>query len=153
MPEAKAAPQLLILAEPLLREGLIRLLESSYSLATTTDGLCGSVRLVIWSCGADLPFSSLQRELEQLQERWQPAPVLLLLPGQTPYSSEDLLRLRCEGLLQQKFSQCCKQQRLRCEVDCNLLLCCEGLLQKKLSGCERVRKVLESGCVYSYRNE
>ena len=36
-----------------------------------------------------------------LQERWQPAPVLLLLPGQTPYPSEALLRLSAEGLLQQ----------------------------------------------------
>ena len=105
VPEAKAAPQLLILAEPLLREGLFRLLEPNLKLATTREELCGSVELVIWSSSADLPFSSLQRELEQLQERWQPAPVLLLLPGQTPYSSEDLLRLRCEGLLQQADPQ------------------------------------------------
>ncbi len=105
VPEAKAASQLLILAEPLLREGLIRLLEPNHSLVTNSKELIGSVKLVIWSSGADLPFTSLQRELEQLQERWKPASVLLLLPGQTPYSSEDLLRLRCEGLLQQADPQ------------------------------------------------
>ena len=101
MPEAKAAHQLLILAEPLLREGLIRLLEPQHRIATQPEQLQGRLGLVIWSCSADLPLANLQGELEQLQERWQPAPILLLLPGQTPYTSEDLLRLPCDGVLQQ----------------------------------------------------
>ena len=101
VPEAKDAPQLLILAEPLLREGLIRLLEPQHRIATTPEQLKGGCRLVIWSSTADLPLSSLRSELEHLQERWQPAAILLLLPGQTPYSSEELLRLPCDGLLQQ----------------------------------------------------
>ncbi|MEY4360623.1 MAG: hypothetical protein RLZZ631_2109 [Cyanobacteriota bacterium] len=101
MPEAKAAPHLLILAEPLLREGLVRLLESNHRISTNPVGLSSGVQLVIWSCGAELPLANLQRELAQLQERWQPAPVLLLLPGQTPYPNEALLRLSAEGLLQQ----------------------------------------------------
>jgi len=101
VPEAKAAPQLLILAEPLLREGLIRLLEPQHRIATQPEQLQGRLGLVIWSCSADLPLANLQGELEQLQERWQPAPILLLLPGQTPYTSEDLLRLPCDGVLQQ----------------------------------------------------
>ena len=99
--EAKATPQLLVLAESLLLEGLKRLLEADHRLATTTDELNGKVDLVIWSCGGDLPIATLQRELLQLQERWQPAPVLLLLDAQAAYSAEDLLRLPCEGLLQQ----------------------------------------------------
>ena len=101
VPEAKAAPHLLILAEPLLREGLVRLLERDHRISTDPASLTSGVQLLIWSCGAELPLTSLQRELEQMQERWQPAPVLLLLPGQTPYPSEALLRLSAEGLLQQ----------------------------------------------------
>jgi len=101
VPEAKAAPNLLILAEPLLREGLIRLLEPQHRIATNPDDLNGGLRLVIWSSSAELPWASLKHELDHLRERWQPAPILLLLPGQTPYSSEDLLQLPCDGLLQQ----------------------------------------------------
>ena len=101
MPEAKAAPTLLILAEPLLREGLLRLLSQAYRTATSPESLQGSVQLVLWSPGAGMPAASLSRELQQLQERWQPAPVLLLLPGDAPYSSEWLLQQPAEGLLQQ----------------------------------------------------
>ena len=101
VPQAKAAPQLLILAEPLLREGLVRLLEPGFQTAVDPEGLRGSVRLVIWSAAGNLPLATLQRELHQLRDRWQPAPVLLLVPGDGHYSSDQLLQLPCEGLLQQ----------------------------------------------------
>ena len=101
MPEAKAAPSLLILAEPLLREGLIRLLEPSYAIHAGGDTGRGAPQLVIWSADAELPLQTLQRELQQLRERWQPAPVLLLLSGQARYNPEALLQVSCEGLLQQ----------------------------------------------------
>ena len=101
VPEAKAAPQLLILAEPLLREGLVRLLEPEFKAATDSEGVSGSVRLVIWSAAGNLPLATLQRELHQLRDRWQPAPLLLLVPGECAYSSDQLLQLPCEGLLQQ----------------------------------------------------
>ena len=101
VPEAKAAPQLLILAEPLLREGLVRLLEPEFKAATDSEGIGGSVRLVIWSAAGNLPLATLQRELHQLRDRWQPAPLLLLVPGECAYSSDQLLQLPCEGLLQQ----------------------------------------------------
>jgi len=101
VPEAKAAPQLLILAEPLLREGLVRLLEPEFKGALDPEDVSGGVRLVIWSAGGNLPLATLQRELHQLRDRWQPAPLLLLIPGECPYSSDQLLQLPCEGLLQQ----------------------------------------------------
>ena len=101
MPEAKADPQLLLLAEPLLREGLIRLLEAEHRLASGTDALEGSVQLVIWSVPAGMPAATLERELQQLRERWQPAPLLLLLAGDAAYESAWLLQLPTEGILQQ----------------------------------------------------
>ena len=101
VPEAKAAPHLLILAEPLLREGLVRLLEPSYRAAVEPENLSGRVQLVIWSAAGNLPLGTLQRELQQLRDRWQPAPLLLLVPGDCRYSSDQLLQLACEGLLQQ----------------------------------------------------
>jgi len=101
VPEAKAAPQLLILAEPLLREGLVRLLEPSFRVAVEPESLQHSVQLVIWSAAGNLPFDTLQHELQQLRDRWQPAPLLLLVPGDCRYSSEQLLQLPSEGLLQQ----------------------------------------------------
>jgi hypothetical protein len=95
VPEAKAAPQLLILAEPLLREGLVRLLEPEFKGSLDPEDVSGSVRLVIWSAGGNLPLATLQRELHQLRDRWQPAPLLLLIPGECPYSSDQLLQLPC----------------------------------------------------------
>ena len=100
MSEAKAAPQLLILAEPLLREGLIRLLEPSYRLADPATASSG-VDLVIWSVDSSIPAANLQNELRQLRERWQPAPLLLLLPGDCSLPHNWLLQLPCDGLLQQ----------------------------------------------------
>jgi hypothetical protein len=101
VPKAKAAPQLLILAEPLLREGLVRLLEPAFQTAVDPDSVSGSVRLVIWSAAGNLPLATLERELHQLRDRWQPAPLLLLVPGDGHYFSDQLLQLPCEGLLQQ----------------------------------------------------
>jgi DNA-binding NarL/FixJ family response regulator len=101
VPEAKAAPQLLILAEPLLREGLVRLLEPSFRAAVEPESVNSSVQLVIWSAAGNLPLPTLQRELQQLRDRWQPAPLLLMVPGDCRYSSDQLLQLSCEGLLQQ----------------------------------------------------
>jgi hypothetical protein len=101
VPEAKAAPSLLILAEPLLREGLIRLLEPGFSINSVDEGTQGAPQLLIWSADPDLPLQTLQHELLQLRERWHPAPVLLLLSGHAAYSTDALLQLPCEGLLQQ----------------------------------------------------
>ncbi|NBW62282.1 MAG: hypothetical protein EBR33_03510 [Synechococcaceae bacterium WB4_1_0192] len=112
--EAKAAPQLLILAEPLLREGLLRILGGErdngewvgtdsrrYGLHTAPEQLQGSAQLVIWGVPAAMPEPTLLRELMLLRERWQPAPLLLLLPGESQYPHDWLLQLPAEGLLQQ----------------------------------------------------
>mgnify|MGYP006273346303 FL=1 len=103
------APQLLILAEPLLREGLLRLLDSPdaenpeqrYRLVSDADSLEGGPQLLIWSVPAGWPAASLERELRQLRDRWQPAPLLLLLAGDAGYADSWLLQLPAEGLLQQ----------------------------------------------------
>ncbi|MFM8936138.1 MAG: DUF3685 domain-containing protein [Vulcanococcus sp.] len=110
---ARQPPQLLILAEPLLREGLLRLLDTtgpesatpSYRLVTELAALQGGPNLLIWSIPAGLPQASLERELKQLRDRWQPAPVLLLLAGEASYPEPWLLQLPAEGLLQQAEPQ------------------------------------------------
>jgi len=110
VPKAKAAPSLLILAEPLLREGLLRLLkipaqsgreDPPYTLLNEEENPAGRPQLVIWGPSASMPAASLSAELLQLRERWQPAPLLLLLAGEVPYPSSWLLQLPAEGLLQQ----------------------------------------------------
>jgi hypothetical protein len=110
VPKGKAAPSLLILAEPLLREGLLRLLEipaqsgredAPYSLFNEEESSARRPQLVIWGPSASMPAASLSAELQQLRERWQPAPLLLLLAGEVPYPSAWLLQLPAEGLLQQ----------------------------------------------------
>ena len=110
MPKAKPAPSLLILAEPLLREGLLRLLEipapsgrvdAPYTQFNEEENSAGRPQLVIWGPSASMPAASLSAELRQLRERWQPAPLLLLLAGEVPYPSDWLLQLPAEGLLQQ----------------------------------------------------
>jgi DNA-binding NarL/FixJ family response regulator len=107
-------PQLLILAEPLVREGLLRLLGAEatggagpfaarqpYRLATASDALEGNPQLVIWSVTSSIAADSLLAELQHLRERFQPAALLLLLPGDLPLPESWLLQLPAEGLLQQ----------------------------------------------------
>jgi hypothetical protein len=107
VPKAKAAPQLLILAEPLLQEALASLLMSSneegeaYRTAPGSDQLEGAPQLVIWSVGNAVAAASLEREVALLRERWQPAPLLLVIPADAPYPTNWLLQLPLEGLLQQ----------------------------------------------------
>ena len=76
------ATQLLLFAEPLLCEGLGQLLsraDGGYQVASQADGLAGAPQLVIWHLGTTPSFDNLAREVTQLQQRWQPAPVLVLL--------------------------------------------------------------------------
>ena len=92
-------PALLILAEPLLRQGLQRLLGDSHRLED--DPRASGIQLVIWCVTSGMPASTLERELQQLRQHWHPAPLLLLVPGDAPYRSDWLLQLPVEGLLQQ----------------------------------------------------
>ena len=95
--------QLLLFAEPLLCEGLTRLLErpgGDYQVVSQPNQLGGKPALVIWHPGSELSFLTLRRELEQLRRRWQPVPLLLLLPQGQPYPTEQLLQLPLAGLLE-----------------------------------------------------
>ena len=95
--------QLLLFAEPLLREGLSRLLEApeaGYRVATKPEELGGRPQLVIWQPGSVATLASLNRELEKLRSRWQPAPLLLLLPQDQPHPTAQLLQLPVAGLLE-----------------------------------------------------
>jgi len=95
--------QLLLFAEPLLREGLTRLLEApeaGYRVAAKPEDLGGRPQLVIWHPGSASTLASLERELEQLRSRWHPAPLLLLLPQGQPHPTAQLLQLPVAGLLE-----------------------------------------------------
>jgi hypothetical protein len=103
-------PTLLVLAEPLLREGLQRLLSAAYTVVepggdSPESPQPSGVQLLVWSVGSTMPAATLERELQQLRERWQPAPLLLLLPGEARYPSDWLLQLPVEGLLQQALPE------------------------------------------------
>jgi hypothetical protein len=106
VPKAQVAPQLLILADPLLREGLIRLLSATepaggrYRTVCQAEQLEGAPQLVLWSVASGVPAETLAVELHRLRERWQPAPLLLLLPAEAAYPSTWLLQLPAEGLIQ-----------------------------------------------------
>ena len=122
--QAKPHPQLLLLAEPLLREGLLRLLgegqpptdtdrsqggPASYRLACGDSELEGRPDLVIWAPGQSLPGPTLARELSLLMERWHPQPVLVLLGSEGPYGADFLLGLPAAGLLQQPNADTVRQ--------------------------------------------
>lgn len=95
--------QLLLFAEPLLRDGLNRLLTAQaglYRVAETPDQLQGLPALVIWQASGQDLGGGLTLELLRLQERWQPAPVLLLLPTGHGLQGEALLQLPAAGLLE-----------------------------------------------------
>lgn len=96
--------QLLLFAEPLLRDGLTRLLMAQaglYSVAERPEQLQGLPQLVIWQANpGDLQGGRLAAELLRLQERWQPAPVLLLLPAAHGLDGAALLQLPAAGILE-----------------------------------------------------
>ena len=120
--QAKPHPELLLLAEPLLREGLLRLLgegsgqdrgapesSGSYRLACGEAELVGRPDLVIWAPGQALPAPTLARELSLLMERWHPQPVMLLLGSDGSYGADVLLGLPAAGLLQQPNAETVRQ--------------------------------------------
>jgi hypothetical protein len=95
--------QLLLFAEPLLCEGLTRLLESpeaGYRVARQPTELEGRPALVIWHPGSMATLATLSRELEQLRSLWQPAPLLLLLPQDQTHPTAQLLQLPVAGLME-----------------------------------------------------
>ena len=96
--------QLLLFAEPLLRDGLTRLLTAQaglYSVAERPEQLQGLPQLVIWQASSgDLKGGRLAEELLRLQERWQPAPLLLLLPPAHGLGGDALLQLPAAGILE-----------------------------------------------------
>ena len=73
---------------------------SAWEVVLKAEQLNGAPTMVIWSIDALLSLPALQQEVRRLQERWQPAPLLLLLPESFTASRDQLLALGAEGLLQ-----------------------------------------------------
>lgn len=95
-------PQLLLFAEPLLRDGLSRLIEARLAgsrVIHQPSELDGAPQLVIWAVDAGMEAERLPIELQMLQERWQPVPLLLLLPHGHRWPATLLLQLPATGLL------------------------------------------------------
>ncbi|CAI8156464.1 MAG: Uncharacterised protein [Prochlorococcus marinus str. MIT 9215] len=95
--------QILLLAPDLLGESLALQLTSSdqdLEVMLRSEQLTRHPVLVIWSVESLESPSNVQVELQRLQEHWQPAPLLLLLPAQLRLNANELLNLDCPGLLQ-----------------------------------------------------
>ncbi len=94
---------LLLFAESLQQAGLRSWLEageSGWQVISDPAALNGAPKLVLWSLASLPEPGALETELRLLRERWQPAPLLLLLPRGHGYPSSFLLRLAAEGLLE-----------------------------------------------------
>jgi hypothetical protein len=100
---ARRLPQILLLADALRGAGLARWLDEvppRFQIRTVPADLDGPPQLVIWSLLEDsVDAARMSAEVRSLLDRWQPAPLLLVLPGSHPYSMELLLRLPAQGLL------------------------------------------------------
>ena len=95
--------EILLFAPDLLGESLAAELPTeqlSFLVRRSADQLQRHPSLVIWSLPADLQAQSLEREILQLQQRWTPAPTLLLLPADYGRDPQALLALNCDGILQ-----------------------------------------------------
>lgn len=95
--------QILLLAPDLLGESLALQLSSAnpdLDVILRTEQLSRHPVLVILSVESLETLSTLQLELKRLQEHWQPAPVMLILPAQLRFNANELLSLDCPGLLQ-----------------------------------------------------
>ena len=97
------AREILLFAPDLLGESLAAELsngEPPLSIRRSRDALKGHPDLVIWSLPSRSQPLLLDREILQLQQRWTPAPILLLLPADFNRDPRELLALNCEGILQ-----------------------------------------------------
>ncbi|MCP9927525.1 DUF3685 domain-containing protein [Cyanobium sp. CH-040] len=95
--------ELLLIAEPLLAAALTRLLADELSELTVAEGpgrLQGAPALVLWRPSAAMAEASLRREALLLRERWQPAPLLVVLGAGHGFGREMLLQLPCQGLIE-----------------------------------------------------
>ncbi|KAF0653338.1 hypothetical protein L107_09296 [Cyanobium sp. Copco_Reservoir_LC18] len=116
---ARPLPQLLLFADPLERAGLTSWLEADGSGADSDgwagcrvvgpDELQGAPQLVLWYLGSLPEPQALDAESRRLLERWQPAPLLLLLPATHPYGSDVLLQLPAQGLIEQADAESLRQ--------------------------------------------
>ena len=99
---------LLVLAEPLLAEGLARLIGESHPedrISTNPDAVDTGLALVLWCPDASISAEALIRESQHLLERWEPAPLLVVLPAGLGIGNQRLLALPATGLLQAPSSQ------------------------------------------------
>ena len=95
--------EILLFAPDLLGESLaaeIPTEELPVRVRRSADQLQGHPSLVIWSLPAETQPLILEREILQLQQRWTPAPTLLLLPADYGRDPQALLSLNCDGILQ-----------------------------------------------------
>ena len=95
--------EILLFAPDLLGESLaaeIPTEELPVRIRRSADQLQGHPSLVIWSLPTETQPLILEREILQLQQRWTPAPTLLLLPADYGRDPQSLLPLNCDGILQ-----------------------------------------------------
>ena len=95
--------RILLLAPDLLGESLALQLTTEHEgweVMLRGDQSALQPSIVIWSIDAVPSFGALQHEVLHLQDRWQPAPLLLLLPATLQASRDQLLALPAAGLLQ-----------------------------------------------------
>jgi len=96
------AQHLLLLAEPLLAEGVRRVLADVYGaerIVTEPQTLSGTPQLVLWFPTPGIEPAALEREARRLSETWQPAALLIALPRGVVMARQRLLLLPAEGLL------------------------------------------------------
>lgn len=96
------APHLLLFAEPLLADGLCRVLRDApghYAVSTDPEALTRTPELVLWCPEAGIEPAALEREAHRLSETWQPASLLIALPKGLAMGRERVLLLPAEGLL------------------------------------------------------
>ncbi|WP_114992731.1 DUF3685 domain-containing protein [Synechococcus sp. UW179A] len=95
--------EILLFAPDLLGESLAAELSTeqlTVRVRRSADQLQGQPSLVIWSLPTETQSLILEREILQLQQRWAPAPMLLLLPADYRRDPQALLSLNCDGILQ-----------------------------------------------------
>ena len=94
---------ILLLAPRLLAESLALQLTSGdprLEVLLDPNDVHRSPSVVVWSVDSIESLAGFRQELLLLQERWAPAPILLLLPSHLRLTATQLLTLDCPGLLQ-----------------------------------------------------
>ena len=95
--------KIFLLAPRLLGESLAFQLESispEFNIEHSSEELQGKADIIIWCIDNLVSQDIAELEIKKLKQRWHPTPILIVLPHDFKFAFRDLIKVHCEGIVQ-----------------------------------------------------